>query len=46
MKILGLRSTEEEFLLPTQQSRVRILALPRFFLFENFSLYFLVSEQY
>ena len=29
----GLRSTEEAFLLPTQQPWVEILALQRFFLF-------------
>ena len=29
----GLHSTVEAFLLPTQQPRIRILALPRFFLF-------------
>ena len=36
-----LRSTEEAFLLPTQQPRVRIPAPPRFF-----SLYCLVCEQF
>ena len=39
-------STEEAFLLPAQQPWVQFLALSRFFLFENLSLYCLVSEQY
>ena len=41
----GLHSTEEAFLLPTQQPQVQIRAM-NIFLSETFSLYCLVCEQY